>query len=423
MAGGTPGTPPAAEPPVGASTAPVVYVGSNGAVDDGAGLGAALKQARSAQTRLVVRGALTVRSPTGLRSGDTLEFDNASVTIGYSGNIFTAAGQANLTMRGTLAVRGGKSQGFAGNGWLLLGCSAVRFDWQCQCSDFSFAPSKFLILAAANGAAGGDGFVLSGATITTDSTVVNMTDWSNVDISGVQSPRGGMTGPSPVAVVNIKSDTAAGPVHGITIHDCQIDGGAVQKISGLITVKGTVGAGNIHDVTLKNLALRNTCPVPGPGLLDACDVIGATGVVIDRVTGDTAFHGVGCIASRATITNVVFERLNGRAVAVGDAAVQGENISDVTVTDCVGTDCGQSTLGAGGSGFIVASSPNFRVDRVTFTGCRTRDTTGHSQRYGFQITAHGSVSDVQLVGGEYAGFGQSIFNPTGASLTVRGAKV
>ncbi|MGP8067543.1 MAG: hypothetical protein ACLPU9_04825 [Thermoplasmata archaeon] len=422
MSGTNPPFPRATDPPPDPTAAPVVFVGSNGAADDGSGLLTALKKARILRSRLVVQGALTIRSPTNLLSGDVIEFDNATLTIGFNGNVFNEAGQSNLTMLGTVTVKGGRTQGFSGNGWLILGGSNIRFDWHCLCSDFSTSPSKYLILGKPNETTGGNGFVLRGQTVTADSTVVNLTDWSNVDISGVHSPPGGMTGMAPVAVVNIKCDATAGPVRGINVHDCQIDGGGVQKASGLITVKGTVGPGNIREVVLKNLELRNTCPVPGPGLLDACDVIGATDVTIDNVRGDTAFHGVGCIASHAAIANVVFEHLNGRAVAVGDASVQGENISDDTVTNCVGTDCGQTTLGPG-SGFIVASSAGFSVERVTFTGCRTRDTTGHSQRYGFQITAHGIVKDVVLDGGEYSGFGESIHNPSGSNLIIRGAKV
>src|SRR5580658_3169774 len=137
MAGGGSPTPPAPTP------APTIYVGTNGTSDDGAGLLAALTQARSAHGRLVVRGPLTIRSPTVLRSGDTIEFDRAVLTLGYNGNIFNASGESNLTMLGVVEVHGGKSQGFLGNGWLLLGGSTVTFDWQCQCSEFSVAPSKF----------------------------------------------------------------------------------------------------------------------------------------------------------------------------------------------------------------------------------------------------------------------------------------
>ena len=70
---------------------------------------------------------------------------------------------------------------------------------------------------------------------------------------------------APVAVVNIKCDATAGPVRGINVHDCQIDGGGVQKASGLITVKGTVGPGNIREVVLKNLRAPKHLPRPGPG--------------------------------------------------------------------------------------------------------------------------------------------------------------
>jgi hypothetical protein len=420
MSGASPPIPPEKETTVAAT--PSVYVGTNGITDDGQGLLSALKQARRGGARLIVRGALTIRSPTNLLTGDVVEFDNATLTLGYNGNMFSEGGQSNLSFLGALTVRGGRSQGFSGNGWLLVGGSNVRFDWHCQCSDFSTTPSKYLVLGKPNDTTGGSGFILKGQTLTTDSTVANLTDWSNVDISGIESPPNGMTGMAPVAVVNIKGDGNAGPVRGINIHDCRLDGGGIQKASGLITVKGSPGPGNIQDVVLRSLSLRNTCPVPGPGLLDACDVMYSTGVTIDDVRGDTAFHGVGCIASKATISNVSFERLNGRSVAVGDAQVQKENISDVIVTNCVGTNCGQSTLGSGGSGFIVASSEGFSTERVVFKGCRATDTTGHAQKFGFQLTAHGTIKDVTLEGGEFSGFGGSINNPSAIQLTVRGAK-
>jgi len=409
---GTPTTPP---------TAGVVYQGTNGGSDDGAGLLQALRQARRSKSPLVVRGGLVIRSPVRLLSGDSLVFDHATVVLGYAGNMFVEVAQSGISMTGSLVVKGGKSQGFAGNGWLLIGGSGIRFDWTCQCSDFSFDPNKYLILGRANETTGGNGLVLAGETTTSDSTVLNAGDWSNVEVSGVKTVPGGMTSPCPVAVINIKSDGAAGPVENVYVHDCQLDGGGFQKTSGLVTVRGELGANNVRHVQLKNLQLRNMCPVPGPSIQDACDIIAVTDVTVDQITGDTAFHGVGCIASQARISNVVFRNLNGRAVAVGDAHAQHENISDIVVSHCEATDCGQSTLGPGGSGFLVAATEGCTTRNVTFENCRAKDTSGHSQPYGFRVTANGTVQDVQLVGGEYHGFKASIFNPSNVPVSNRGA--
>ncbi len=420
MSGPSPDRPPATP---GGSAGGVVFTGSNGASDDGVGLLGALRQARRARVPVVVRGNLVVRSPVRLLSGDELQFDGATVSLGYAGNMFVEVAQSGVTMRGTLEVRGGKSQGFAGNGWLLVGGSGIRFDWHCRCSDFSFDPNKYLILGRANETTGGNGLVLTGETVTADSTVLNAGDWSNVDVSGVKTIPGGMSSPCPVAVINIKSDGAAGPVEHVSVHDCQLDGGGNQRTSGLVTVRGELGANNVRHVSLKNLSLRNMCPVPGPSLQDACDIIAVTDVTVDNVTGDTAFHGVGCIASQARISNVVFRNLNGRAVAVGDAHAQHENISDIVVSNCEGTDCGQSTAGPNGSGFLVAATEGCTTSNVTFENCRTRDTTGRSQPYGFRVTANGTVSGVRLVGGTYQGYKASVFNPSNVPIANQGAQV
>ena len=108
MSGTNPPFPRATDPPPDPTAAPVVFVGSNGAADDGSGLLTALKKARILRSRLVVQGALTIRSPTNLLSGDVIEFDNATLTIGFNGNVFNEAGQSNLTMLGTVTVKGGE---------------------------------------------------------------------------------------------------------------------------------------------------------------------------------------------------------------------------------------------------------------------------------------------------------------------------
>ncbi len=399
-----------------------MFTGSGGAQDDAVGLTDTLRKARRNRAGVTIRGSLTLRSPVRILSGDSLEFDHATIDLGYMGNGFVAIGQSDVSVRGTLTYRGGHSQGFVGNGWLLVSGKRFRFEWDCTISDFSSDPSKYLILARTNEVGPGDGLTILGRTLTTDSTVVNTTNWSNIEVAGVCTPPGGMTGMPPVAVVNLKSDGTAGQTHGIRVHDCDLDGGGRQQTSGLVTVKGAPGPGVIQDVVLRDLKLRNMCPVPGPSLQDACDIIGVSGVQVDNVSGDTAFHGVGCIASHATITNVAFRNLNGRSVAVGDAQVQSENISDITVRNCSAVDCGQSTLGPG-SGFIVAASANFSVDHVVFENCTAKDSTGHSQKYGLQVTANGKIFDVTLIGGEYSGTLGSIRNPSNVPITVQGAKV
>jgi hypothetical protein len=423
MAGGEP-APPAPRPP----RSGTVVVGPNGpapGVEFGpgnspSGTNGFLEAIRSGATKVVIRGSFSVTAPTNLRSNLHLEFDDATLTLGANVNIFQASALANLSFTGTVRFDGGRSRGFAGFGFLLNGCTDVVFDWKCQVAGFSETPGKFLINGNPQGAAGGRAFTLRGETVTIDSTVVRLCDYSHVDISGVRTPPGGLTAAAPLAPVAVVADGSAGPTTDVHIHDCDVDGGGVQKVSGLVRVFGAPGPGTIGRVQCADLRLRNTIPVPSDGRADGLDINHCVDVTVDRVTGDRVCDLVSCVASRAVVSDCAAHDCTGVGILVGDGGSQTESIADVTVRNCVATDCGRGLKFVNAAGIGVASSHGTTTERITFENCRSRDTTGSAQRFGFGVNALGTIATVKIVGGELGGFEGPIANPTRAGVQVRG---
>jgi hypothetical protein len=405
-----------------------VVVGPNGptsGVDFGpgnspSGTNGFLEAVRSGASKVIIRGNHTVTAPTNLGPNVHLEFDDAKLTLGANVNIFQAGGQANLRFTGRVTFVGGRDAGFAGFGFLLNGCSDVLFDWTCDVSQFPTVPHKFLINGNPQGANPGRNFTLRGTTVTKDSTVVRLNDWSEVEVSGIETPPGGLTASVPLAPVAILSDGVAGPIRGVYVHDCRMDGGGMQQMSGLVRIFGAVGARNITDVRCTDLQLGNMIPIPSKGLADGLDVNQCTDVTISRVVGGRCCDLVSCIASRAVVTDCVAEDCSGVGILVGDGGSQKESIADVTVRNCVATNCGRGLGYTNSAGIGVASSPATTTDRVTFENCRSHDTTGSSQQFGFGFNAVGSITNVKIVGGEYSGYRQAILNPTGRGLQIRG---
>jgi hypothetical protein len=414
-----------APPPAGSKS---VVVGPNGpapGVDFGpgnspSGTNGFQEAVRSGASKVIVRGAFTVTAPTNLGSNLQIEFDDATLTIGANTNIFQAGGKSNLTFTGKVRFRGGKDGGFLGFGFLLNGCSNVVFDWTCEVSQFSSAPGRFLINCNPQGTTGGQNLTLKGQTVTVDSTVLRANDWSQVEVSGVMTPPGGLTAAVPLAPIAILSDGVAGPTHGVNVHDCQMDGGGLQRVSGLVRVFGSPGAGNISGVRCADLKLRNMIPVPSDGLADGLDVNHCVDVTISNIVGDLVCDLVSCVASRAVVSDCVAQDCNGIGILVGDGGSQTENISDITVRNCVAQNCGRGLKFVNRSGIGVASSRGTTTDRVTFENCRSHDTTGSAQMYGFGFNAVGTITNVRIVGGELSGYAQPVVNPTNAGLQIRG---
>jgi hypothetical protein len=414
-----------AAPTDGSKTVVVAPNGPSAGVDFGpgnspSGTNGFLEAVRSGAGKVVIRGAFTVTAPTNLGSNVHLEFDDAALTLGGSVNIFQAGGQSNLTFTGKVRFAGGRSAGFAGFGFLLNGCSNVLFDWTCQVSDFAASPGKFLINCNPQGPTGGRNLTLRGQTVTLDSTVIRTNDWSQVDISGVTTAPGGLTAPVPLAPVAVMSDGAAGSTGGVNVHDCQMDGGGIQKVSGLVRVFGAPGAGNIAGVKCTNLQLRNMIPVPSAGLADGLDINYCVDVQVSHVTGDRCCDLVSCVASRAVVSDCVAQDCNGVGILVGDGGSQTESIADITVRNCVATNCGRGLKFVNAAGIGVASSRGTTTDRVTFENCRSHDTTGSAQMFGFGFNPVGSITNVKIVGGELSGFSQPIANAPRSGLQVRG---
>jgi len=423
-----------ASPPVSSATPPAdvrtVVVAANGpavGVDFGpgnspSGTNGFLEAVRSRASRVVIRGEFTVVAPTNLGSDVHLEFEDARLTLGANVNMFQAGGKSNLRFTGRVRFVGGKDAGFAGFGFLLNGCSNVVFDWSCEVSGFPAAPHKFLINGNPQGTTPGRSFTLRGTTVTRDSTVVRLNDWSEVEVCGVETVPGGLTASVPLAPVAVLSDGLAGPIHGVYVHDCRMDGGGIQKMSGLVRIVGAVGTGNITGVRCTDLLLGNMVAVPSAGLADGLDVNHCRDVTISRVIGGRCCDLVSCISSQALVTDCAAEDCTGVGILVGDGANQSEPVTDVVVRNCTATNCGQGLRFVNAAGIGVASSPGTSTDRVTFENCRSHDTTGSAQQFGFGFNAVGSITNVRIVGGEYSGYRQAILNPTGKGLQLLGVK-
>jgi hypothetical protein len=379
-----------------------------------------LEAVRSGASRIVIRGAFVVTNPTNLGSNVAIEFEDAALSLGGSVNMFQSGGQANLSFSGKVRFDGGRAAGFVGFGFLLNGCRNVLFDWTCEVSGFSEAPGRFLINCNPLGPTGGRGLTVRGKTVTLDSTVVRANDWSDIDVSGVVTAPGGLTAPVPLAPVAILSDGTAGPVTGVHVHDCEMDGGGIQTVSGLVRVFGAPGPGTIVGVNCANLRLGNMNPVPSNGLSDGLDINHSSDVTVSNVTGGRCCDLVSCIASRAVVSDCVAEDCNGVGILVGDGGSQTEDIADITVRNCVAKNCGRGLQFTNSAGLGVASSRGTTTDRVTFENCRSSDTTGSAQMSGLSINALGIISNVRVVGGALSGYRQPVLNPTGRGLQVRG---
>lgn len=375
---------------------------------------------RSGASDIVIRGDFLVAAPTNLPPNVHLEFDNAVLTLGGNVNMFQAGGKSNLRFTGRVRFLGGKAAGFGGFGFLLNGCTDVLFDWDCQVTGFPATPHKFLINCNPQGTTPGRNLTLRGRTVTHDSTVLRAMDWTQVEVTGVESAPGGLTAPVPLAPVAILSDGLAGPIGGIRVHHCRLDGGGIQTMSGLVRVVGAVGEGNIVGVECSDLELGNMIPVPSEGLADGLDVAHCTDVTIARVTGGRCCDLVSCISSRAVVSDCVAEDCNGIGILVGDGGSQTESISDIVVRNCVARNCGRGLHYVNASGIGVAASPGTTTDRVTFENCRSHDTTGSAQKFGFGFGTAGTITNVRILGGEYSGFGQAILHTTGTGLQIRG---
>jgi hypothetical protein len=374
-----------------------------------------LEAVRSGASKIVIRGGFKVTAPTNLGPNVHIEFDDAVLTLGASVNMFQAGGKANLRFTGKVRFLGGRDAGFSGFGFLLNGCSDVLFDWQCEVSNFSQAPGKFLINGNPQGTTGGRNLTLRGQTVTHDSTVIRLIDWSQVDISGVVTPPGGLTASVPLAPVAILSSGTAGPVGGIHVHDCQMDGGGIQKMSGLVRVFGAPHVGLIDGVKCHDLRLGNMIPVPSDGLADGLDVNHSVNVQIGNVTGGRVCDLVSCVASHAVVTDCVAEDCNGVGILVGDGGSQTEDITDITVRNCVAKNCGRGLKFVNAAGIGVASSRGTTTDGVTFENCQSHDTTGSAQMYGFGFNAVGTITNVRIVGGALSGFRQAVVSTSGAA--------
>lgn len=419
-------TPPATSAPAGGRT---VTVTPNGP-DDGGDFGPRTpgtttngfhEAVASRAGKVVIRGAYVISAPTNLVSNLEIAFDGASVILGASVNMFQAGAPDNLRVTGTVSVDGASARGFVGYGFLVVGGSNVVFDWTCRVQGFSANPPHYLIHAVPKEAAGGRGLVLRGSTVTVDSTVLRANDWSDVDVSGVTTPPGGLTKAVPLAPVALLADGAAGPVSNLSVHDCAMDGGGLQQVSGLVRVFGAPGPGNIARVRLANLRTRNMIPIPSRGLADGVDVNHATDVRFDRVVGDRVNNLVSCVASHAVVANCEATDCNGVGILVGDGGSQTENITDITVVDSVAVNCGRGLLGPNRAGMGVASHEGTTTDRVTFQNCRSVDTAGNGQRYGLGINPRGTITNVAWIGGELHGFESPIVSLNGVPVKVRGA--
>jgi hypothetical protein len=410
------------------ATIPAVVVDARGPGPDAAfgpgnspsGTNGVLEALHSGARRLILRGSFVVTHPTNLGSGIRLEFDQARLALGASVNIFQAGGQRDLEFVGTVAFDGGRSGGFAGFGFLLNGCERVRFDWTADVAGFSSEPGKFLINANPQGARAGRSFRLAGRTTTHDSTVVRVNGWSDIEIAGVQTPPTGLTTAVPLAPVAVVNDGTSGPMETVSIHDCDLDGGGIQRVSGLVRVFGGPGPGAIRSVRCAHLRLRNTIPVPSRGLSDALDLNHCSQVEVVDVSGDRVCDLVSCVASHATVTDCHAEDCNGVGILVGDGGSQTETVEDVTVRNCVARNCGRGLQSVNSAGIGVASSRGTTTRGVRFVDCRSDDPAGGVQRYGFSVNALGTIDDLAIEGGSLAGFEGPIANPSRARLSLRG---
>lgn len=419
------GTPP---PPTSAAPGTTVVVSADGprdGVDFGPGNSPSrtngfLEAVRSGASRVVVRGAFSVVAPTNLRSDLELAFDGATIAIGANTNVFQAGGQSHLRFTGSVRFDGGRSRSVSGFGFLLNGCTDVVFDWNCAVEGFANNPGRFLINGNPAGTQPGRGLTLRGRTVTADSTVLRACDYSDVEVSGVVTPPGGLTAAVPLAPVAIVSDGVTGPVRNVHVHDCQMDGGGVQKVSGLVRVFGAPGNGHIIGVRLENLRVGNTITVPSAGLSDGVDVNHAEDVTIRAVTGGRVCDLVSCVASRSVVEACVAEDCNGVGILVGDGGSQSEAIENIVVRGCTATNCGRGLQFVNAAGLGVAATKGSSTRNVRFENCQSRDTTGSAQRYGFSLNALGEIDGVEVIGGALGGFERSVVNPSGRGLRTRG---
>jgi hypothetical protein len=417
-----------ATPPVAPAAGTTVTVSADGPKDgvefgpgnSPSGTNGFLEAVRSGASRIVVRGGFQVVAPTNLRSDLELAFDGASIGLGANTNIFQAGGQSRLRVTGSVRFDGGRARGFNGFGFLLNGCSDVRFDWDCRVEGFASDPHRSLINANPAGTRPGRTLVLRGRTVTIDSAVLRACDYSDVEVSGVSTPPGGLTAAVPLAPVAVLSDGVTGPVRNVYVHDCDLDGGGVQKVSGLVRVFGAPGNGHIVGVHLENLRVGNTIPIPSDGLSDGVDVNHAEDVTIRGVTGGRVCDLVSCVASRAVVENCTAVDCNGIGILVGDGGSQTEAIEDVVVRGCTATNCGRGLKFVNAAGMGVAATRGSSTRKVRFENCTSKDSTGSAQRYGFSINALGGIDEVEIVGGALGGFERAVVNPSGRGLRTRG---
>jgi len=392
--------------PTGSTAAPIVYVGANSStVDDSPGLLSAVQRAVAAGTPLAIRGTLNLLSTCTLGAGEDMAL------IDLQGATFIDGLTAGTVM---INVNGATGVWFEGAATFrpANGHVGIQFLNSVQCGT-----SAYLVGSPLSGALLGTyllqvntGYDVSivGTEVIDYNCAIKVIDPDDLELSGMRTPNGGATGAA--TFVLVVSNSAAATYGNANIHDFHLDGGNLANAHPAISAGPNVIGTDLRPINIRihDGAIVNMNPssggTHGDGIDLQADFSKIYGVRVDHAGTGIDVQGVGCVVSGCIATNCYFAGFE-----VGDPA-DAWNVTDVTVTGCVGIDNGQGVATAASANFYVSagyvSSTGYNTQRVAFVGCESYNTQS-ATKYGLGVlvppSSTGTISNVSWVGGNLRG--------------------
>lgn len=344
-------------------------------------------------------GTYDIRTFTVIPSGVTVDFQDVSIRMGYSGLfVKTLPGTHDVRLTGKLSFQGNHTES-AGIGF--FGSTRVSASVEADVNGLGFGRPFFVLDQCLNAS-------VSGTISSRDSRIVSVVDSSGVEICGIRAgpyiadPRDG--------IVRVFMTGMHGPVGEIHLHDIEVDGGGKLATSGMLGVNPPVGP--IRNVRIERCKLRNSS-----GMVDGVDVNRSIGVTVSDVYAEQVNVGVAVVASSAVVSRIEGNRCRAAAFEYGDPKYQFESISGLAADGIVSHDCGGGWGGVYSAGIGIYQSPGTTTSDIVLRNVDSTDTGSRSQRFGLGIGT--GVRNVRVVSGRLGGYAGKVLNlslPTELSL-------
>ena len=330
--------------------------------------------------------SLTNTSPITLPNNTQIYWDNATIQVSASANVFAGVSSNGIFFDGVLTVDG------RGNGYFFIstddGSGFMDFRANITLKGFTNSSAKYAFNIYQ-----GTNYHFGGLLYSVDSAFVLTNATNHVSISKVVA--GPYTTDPATNLIHITANGSVNPV-GLILGEIDIDGGGILSTTPVV-VAPNPGL-TLSDVTIGDVQIRNTS-----GNSDGFDLIQCDNVSIGRVICKGTNVGLSIVDStNVTVAGVVASNCRAQGCAVGDGGSTGTT-SHVAISSGVFQDCGTSNTGGVSCGFGTFVGSSGLTTDVRWQNCIAYNTVA-TMLYGYgEETGGGTISDVSVIGGRLSG--------------------